>query len=257
MLNNARKHPIPLHRRFRILFLKWHRSIGIFSAGFMLFLALSGFVLNHSQNFQLDKNFISSPSLLFWYGIKADLNSKGFQFDENWVSEQENKLFWNENPVSECEKLQDAIATRDFILTLCTNKIIVLSPQGALVEIIGELPETFLKIGIGDTETLSKGEIHLKGQVKNYRLNLNTLKYSPGNEDFIDSSSRKIENLPPSLLAEIEKQHLSHSITRERLLLDLHSGRFFGKTGVIFVDILALLFCFLSISGAWLWLRRH
>ena len=78
MLNNARKHPIPLHRRFRILFLKWHRTIGIFSAGFMLFLALSGFVLNHSQNFQLDKKFISSPSLLFWYGIKADLNSKGF-----------------------------------------------------------------------------------------------------------------------------------------------------------------------------------
>ena len=64
MLNNARKHPIPLHRRFRILFLKWHRSIGIFSAGFMLFLALSGFVLNHSQNFQLDKNFISSAFAL-------------------------------------------------------------------------------------------------------------------------------------------------------------------------------------------------
>lgn len=257
MQHRAYKRPIPLHRQFRILFLKWHRAIGIFSAGFMLFLALSGLLLNHGHDLKLDRSFINVPALLSWYGIKTELNSNAYRFKENWVSEQENRLFWNANPVIECDKLQDALSNQKFILTLCNDKIIVLSHQGALVEIIGEFPETLLKIANDERGSLNEGFIHLKGQTKNYNLNLDTLEFSTSSEDFPESTSATTEDLPPSLFAEIQNQTLKHSITWERLLLDLHSGRFFGNTGVIFVDILALLFCFLSITGAWLWLRRH
>ena len=41
----------------------------------------------------------------------------------------------------------------------------------------------------------------------------------------------------------------------ERLLLDLHSGRFFGSAGVLVYDVLALAIGFLAISGLILWIR--
>jgi uncharacterized iron-regulated membrane protein len=43
----------------------------------------------------------------------------------------------------------------------------------------------------------------------------------------------------------------------ERVILDLHSGRFFGKLGPWLFDIAALLLILLSLSGAWIWLKRR
>jgi len=43
----------------------------------------------------------------------------------------------------------------------------------------------------------------------------------------------------------------------ERVLLDLHSGRFFGKIGPWLFDIAAALLILLSLTGSWIWLRRR
>ena len=43
----------------------------------------------------------------------------------------------------------------------------------------------------------------------------------------------------------------------ERVLLDLHSGRIFGKPGVYVVDAAAILFLVLAASGVWLWGKRR
>jgi uncharacterized iron-regulated membrane protein len=45
------------------------------------------------------------------------------------------------------------------------------------------------------------------------------------------------------------------SISLETPILDLHSGRFFGNAGVLFVDIVGLLMCILAITGLWAWVR--
>ena len=43
----------------------------------------------------------------------------------------------------------------------------------------------------------------------------------------------------------------------ERLLLDLHSGRFFGRFGPWVMDAAAVLIVLLGVSGTWIWLRRR
>ncbi len=42
----------------------------------------------------------------------------------------------------------------------------------------------------------------------------------------------------------------------ERIILDLHSGRMFGTFGEYVMDIVALLFIFLALSGGWMWCRH-
>ena len=55
------------------------------------------------------------------------------------------------------------------------------------------------------------------------------------------------------------EEALAPGISVEQLLLDLHSGRFAGRYGPVFVDLLALLLAAVSLTGAWLFLvpRLH
>jgi len=46
-------------------------------------------------------------------------------------------------------------------------------------------------------------------------------------------------------------------ISWERLLLDLHAGRFLGPLAAWFSDIMASLIIILSLSGIWLWWKNY
>jgi hypothetical protein len=66
----------------------------------------------------------------------------------------------------------------------------------------------------------------------------------------------------PAELSAPERQRyakmLEPGISVQRLLLDLHSGRFAGRYGPLAVDLLAVFLAVLSLSGAWLFLKpRH
>jgi LPXTG-motif cell wall-anchored protein len=49
---------------------------------------------------------------------------------------------------------------------------------------------------------------------------------------------------------------LAPGISAQQILLDLHSGRFAGRYGPLVVDLLAVFLGILSLSGAWLFLKR-
>ena len=257
MHKTTRDRPIPIQRHIRILFLKWHRSIGVFSAGFMFFLALSGLVLNHAHTIGLDKQSIHLKPLLSWYGIEIQTSHSGYSFGNSWLSNQQNSLYWNDKKIIECLKLQTALLYQSFILALCSEKIIVLTTKGLIVEVISELPEQLVDIASMPKNNEANPFLLLQGEFKNYHFDLENLKFTP--VDVIFSTTNKVKTgvLPSPLLSRLNNIATDHSITWERLLLDLHSGRFFGQAGIILVDLLALMFIFLSISGAWLWLRRH
>lgn len=46
-------------------------------------------------------------------------------------------------------------------------------------------------------------------------------------------------------------------ITLERIVIDIHSGRFFGLPGVVMTDLAALAMLFLTISGVYTWFKKR
>ena len=63
--------------------------------------------------------------------------------------------------------------------------------------------------------------------------------------------------LPKRLQKDLAEQLSGPSISLETVILDLHSGRFFGQFGVLFVDLIGLLVCILSITGLMAWLKHR
>ena len=62
--------------------------------------------------------------------------------------------------------------------------------------------------------------------------------------------------LPAALQSQLERLFRSQILPVERLVLDLHSGRFFGPFGVYLVDAATIALIFLALSGCWIWLHH-
>jgi hypothetical protein len=72
-----------------------------------------------------------------------------------------------------------------------------------------------------------------------------------------NSLSITTEALPNLQSVNLISTGIGVSISLETLILDLHSGRFFGNAGVLFVDIVGLLMCILAITGLWAWINHQ
>ena len=46
-------------------------------------------------------------------------------------------------------------------------------------------------------------------------------------------------------------------ITLERVVIDIHSGRFFGLSGVVITDLAAIAILFLAFSGVYTWFKKR
>ena len=65
----------------------------------------------------------------------------------------------------------------------------------------------------------------------------------------LDTQAAQAESDTISLLAR------SSHLTWERVILDIHSGRFFGSLGPWFMDLVALSLIIMAISGIYLWVQ--
>jgi hypothetical protein len=62
---------------------------------------------------------------------------------------------------------------------------------------------------------------------------------------------------PASVRQAIVRHYNGGGLSLERLLLDIHSGRIFGRFGVLIYDLLALVLGFSAVSGLVLWWRTR
>ena len=79
--------------------------------------------------------------------------------------------------------------------------------------------------------------------------------------DWHDSSSPNVTwaheaPIPNDLRQGLIEAYRGVGLPLERVILDLHSGRIFGKWGVYLIDSMAVLFLLLAMSGIWMWLHR-
>ena len=71
--------------RLRSLFL-WHRYMGLAAALFVVLLASTGLLLNHTERLGLAQRYISAGPLLDWYGIEAATGSAAWGRPSIWTT---------------------------------------------------------------------------------------------------------------------------------------------------------------------------
>jgi hypothetical protein len=234
-----------------IVLRRWHRRAGIFACLFLLLLAVSGLVLNRSEELGLDQRFISSPSILGLFGIHSPELGPSFKVGEDYFVQFGDRIYRNGVPlISEDGVLIGAIANPDYVLIATQSPaLLLLNEEGELVERLGAadgLPKTILRMGINDS-----GAAVLESAAG--LVDLRSLRWE---RDNIGEVTWALAERPhDSLVQQIITVHRGHGLSVERALLELHSGRIAGETGRLLVDITGIISIVLALSGLLIWCR--
>ncbi len=238
---------IKKNRIWRFLY-KLHRYIGLSSAIVLLMLAVTGIALNHTDELKLDSQMIQSKAILDWYAIKPPENIKSFATKNHWITQINQQLYFDHSVLLKNENsLLGAIETDDFIVAALSNSLLLLSLEGNLIE---QTPLIAVeKIGLNNQQSIvimSAGDITISDD--------GLLSWHPYNKDHEQWS--KSSRAPESITQDLKNKFQSSILPLERVLLDLHSGRFFGTAGVIIVDISGVFLIILALSGCAIWLKH-
>jgi uncharacterized iron-regulated membrane protein len=232
----------------------WHARLGVLLVVFFLILAITGLALNHTDALGLSKREVNSPWLMRWYGLKPVLPSLGYLFkdgylvaaDEHWVMDghplPEAKLspvgaisWGNMRAIADADNLYLFMADGQVI-----DKLTGTTLPGKPIEQLGSIGSVLvLKTAQGSFVT-SDG------------LTWQLLAEDASGSNQVSWSARKTL---PDTITERLNEILAPSLPLERIVLDLHSGRIFGRYGFLLMDIAALGMAMLSLSGAWIYLR--
>lgn len=250
--------PLPRRKSLRYLVLKWHHRVGAVLALIIVVIAVTGILLNHTDDLNLDSSPVSNPLLLQLYGIEMPTNTDHYQQHSAWAAIVGQSVFFDNQRITNCDSLNGFVYVNSSYILACADKLILLTTDGDVIEIIDEyqdLPLPIDAIGIADNK-----RIVLKVNASYYESALEGIAWlertdtTQSNKNVIWSQASSDEN--PNLKA-LELAYIGSEITLERFILDLHSGRIFGIVGIIFNDIFALLLISLAMSGFWIWNTRR
>lgn len=244
-------------QRFKLRsFYVWHRYMGISAAVFTLVIAVTGVLLNHTEDFQFDSKHVRSDWVLDWYGIKAPENMHSFPAGDRYITLMGEHLYLNRREIEgSYRQLVGAILNKEMFIVAVSDSILLLTPRGELIDRLQRsdgIPAGILQIG-----TDAGGAVIVQTSLDQYQPDADFLHWSRWDNDPARVRWAAPSPLDPRLKSALHNHFRGEVLPVERVILDLHSGRFFGQLGPWVFDAAALLLILLSLSGAWIWLKRR
>jgi hypothetical protein len=251
MTRHKKKPPVKL---LRSLFI-WHRYIGLAAALFVVVLALTGLVLNHTEQLALDERHVQNGPLLDWYGVHAPASITSYPAGAHILSTVGSQVYWNTQRVPQVDgPLLGALKYADLVVAAAEGKLLLFTPGGEFIERLGGsagVPAGMQAIGVTPA-----GELAIRAAHGYYRTDSDFLEWRE--TDTLDNVTWAMAiDTPDALHAALVEAYRGSGLSLERVLLDLHSGRILGKGGVYLMDAAAILFLLLAVSGVWLWGKRR
>ncbi len=233
----------------------WHRYMGLSAALFVLWLSLSGVLLNHAAELKLASRHLSSSLLLDWYGVQVPSGGISFRAGDHWLSRLGERVYIDDRRLpGEYHSLLGAVELEDMLIAGVDGAILLLTMEGEIIERLSTaqgLPAGLLALGVDQA-----GLLWVKTRGGRYQADRNLLTW----RDHTDATGVawvQAQDSPETLQARLRTEYRHDVLSWQRLLQDAHSGRLLGPWGPWLMDAMALLFVLLALSGVTLWLRRR
>lgn len=232
-----------------VWWIQWHRRLGVVVAVLVFLLAVTGILINHSQQMGWHQAPVYSSLLARWYHIPVPALENGFAAGEHWIVARGEQVLLDRQAVAECTGgVQGATRWQDMIAVLCSSELLLLDAQGQLVESVRGLPEAVSALALPNGQLVARGA----GAQYVYDDAAGVWNVAPETPQWLQA-----QPLPQALREALNANNPVPGLTRERVLLDLHSGRLFGNAGVLVVDLVGVAICLLAFSGALTWVGRY
>ena len=234
---------------------EWHKRAGLAAFLFMGWLGVSGVALNQSASWGLDADRVSWPWLMSMYGLHAQSPATGFQAGDHWIAVLGEHSVLDGRAVSTPVKTPIGLAAiGGSLLVASYDGVLLLKPDGTRLDELQAgfmLPvSTVKRIGIAERNpamaVIEDKDLYgsLDGESWNKLPAKTAVRWSA-----------------PVTLSKTQREAFEDnarpSVAVEQLLIDLHSGRLFGKMGPYVIDAVGIAALWLAISGVWMMWRTN
>jgi len=234
---------------------RWHRGIGVGASLFVVFLVVSGLTLNHAHQLGLDQKHIAPTWLLRWYGLAPPENIRSFAIGERWLSSVGSQLYLDGYPVTSAPHAIGAVAFNDWVVAAAAEELLMISEAGELIE-----RTAWEAAARGPIEAIGfdiAGSVVVESSGTYWRADKELIDWEAAGNTLESVEWSRPEDAPADLRQRIIGHYNGEGLSLERLLLDIHSGRIFGRVGMLVYDLLALVLGFSAVSGLVLWWRTR
>ena len=247
-----KKKPLPVTVPIKAVAL-WHRLAGMVSAVFILVLAITGILINHTHELGLGERYVNSGALLSWYGMTAPADTASYSVGHSWITQIGDQLYYDKKQIDgRYGKMIGAVALEDGVAIALADMLLLLDRQGNIVEqlrTLQGLPRDIDAIGELD------GQLVARGPQVQYRADKEFVRWQAVRSQKVRWASPAAA--PEELKAGIQQLYRNQMLSMEQVVRDLHNGRILGSWGYWLMDAAALAFIVLAVSGVWLWWRRR
>lgn len=230
----------------------WHRRAGVIAALVLAVVAVTGFALNHTESLRLDERLVRNRVVLALYGAEAPPVPIAFAVDGHHVALIGERLYLDEREVARVAgPLIGAVAHEGGYAAAVPGELLLLTADGALLERLDDadgVPSGIRALGL----TLD-GRLAVRAAHGDYIADLVALQWTDVGR--AEARWARPVALPETRRAALAAAYRGRGMPLERVLLDLHSGRIFGRWGVYVVDAAAIAALLLAGTGLWMWGR--
>lgn len=232
---------------------KWHRRVGIAAAVFMVAIAVTGVLLNHTLALRLADRTVTHEWLMALYGVAQPPPVRSFLVGRRRISQVADRIYLDaQAAVASSSPLAGAIAVADGYLIATKDRLFLVDSDGVLIEAV--------QTGFDDISAIG----HAPGHPVAVRRAGSVLAALPAdlNRWHALGETAAVVWSTPVVLSRADRSALTKlyqgpGFNLERILLDLHSGRLFGPVGVWLVDAVAIISVVLAVTGIWLWSKSR
>ena len=241
--SRSRQRSLSLHR--------WHRRTGVLAGLFVIWMVVSGLLLNHTADLGLAKRVTRNALVTGFYGLEFRVPGQGYVDGTHWLADASGA------PIVDGRKIDAAIARpvgfaagNGMLFIADPSQLLVVAFDGTLID---KLSSPALPVHAITRAGAGCGGVAVEGEGR-------TLATRDGTEWHACIPADVRWSAPKPLTAEqmdIEGKVLTPGISWERFLQDAHSGRLLGPWGPYAVDIASLGLVFLAASGWWMYARQR
>jgi hypothetical protein len=221
---------------------------------FVVLLSITGFLLLHTDALRLQDREVSDEWILDWYGMEPVEPPVSYPAGGRWVTQVDDQVYMDETALPGADgRLKGVLNTESVYVLAYENSLDLLTERGERIERLGNaqgLPQGIEQIGAGP-----QGRILLKTGSGVFVSDMNMGDWRLSDTGAVNWSVPA--DPPVEHLQLILQKYRGTGLPLERVVQDLHSGRFLGSIGVWLVDISVVIFLAMSFTGWWSWLKRR
>ena len=226
--------------------------LGLVTAMPLVWVMLTGAVLNHTVDWKLDQIQLTHPWLLQAYGMAPSGEPSGVVIGLHQAVEWDGQLFLDAVPLEVSGNLVGAVADGDGVAVVTHEAVLRLDETGSAVEILESvsLPATPLT-GVA----AQGGRTFLKNADGWHEVGPEWLEFAPAEKaPFAAQALSVVEN--EDIKSRLRSAWTRGGLPASRVVLDLHAGRFLGSFGRYFYDVVVVCTLWLCLTGLVLFFRK-